>query len=325
MHHLAKTLFQRPDRIEQPLYVVTTVFNSQRYRTRWKLYQDFARMVEDSGAILYTCEIAFGERAFAVTEDCNPRHLRLRTSDEIWFKENSLNLLVQRLPPDWRYVAWIDADVEFARGDWANETIHRLQHYPVVQMWSEAHDLGPNHGILKKNNSFGQHVLGGLRARSIDLKCDPGYVIGGHPGLAWATRRDIWDRLGGLIDFSPLGSADTLMAWGMVGRIEDVIVRGLSENYKRWIRRWCRRSHKVTHGHIGVVPGAIFHKWHGPKSKRGYHWRWKILTELQFDPEADLLHDWQGLWQLSDRSPRMRAEFREYFHSRDEDSNEVTE
>lgn len=63
-------------------------------------------------------------------------NLQLRTSHEIWLKENSLNLGFARLPPDWKYAAWIDADVTFARPDWACETVHQLQHNPVVQMWS---------------------------------------------------------------------------------------------------------------------------------------------------------------------------------------------
>ena len=49
---MTKHLFSRPDQIKEPLYVITSVFNAVRYRTRWKLYQDFVRMVEASGAIL---------------------------------------------------------------------------------------------------------------------------------------------------------------------------------------------------------------------------------------------------------------------------------
>jgi len=29
------------------------------------------------------------------------------------------------LPRDWRYVAWIDADVHFLNRDWAQETLHQ--------------------------------------------------------------------------------------------------------------------------------------------------------------------------------------------------------
>ena len=31
----------------------------------------------------------------------------------------------------------------FRRDDWAMATLHALQHYDVVQPWSDAYDLGP--------------------------------------------------------------------------------------------------------------------------------------------------------------------------------------
>jgi hypothetical protein len=55
-----------PDR--DPLYVVTSVFNPLRYQSRIRLYRDFEKYVRDSGAILYTAEVAFGGREFTVTE-----------------------------------------------------------------------------------------------------------------------------------------------------------------------------------------------------------------------------------------------------------------
>jgi hypothetical protein len=74
----------------------------------------FQRHVETSGATLYTFEVAFGGREFEITEPNNPRHLQLRASSELWRKENALNLMAQRLPAEAQYLAWIDADVQFA-------------------------------------------------------------------------------------------------------------------------------------------------------------------------------------------------------------------
>lgn len=62
-----KTLFQRPDQVAAPLYVVAVIFNPIRFRARWKLFSDFAKRVEESGAILYTAEAAFGHREFVLS------------------------------------------------------------------------------------------------------------------------------------------------------------------------------------------------------------------------------------------------------------------
>jgi hypothetical protein len=126
-----------PDR----LYVLTMLENPLRWRSRYANYSAFERMVEESGAILYTAEVAFENRLFEITRPDNPRHLQLRGEAEVWHKENVLNLLAQRLPSDWQKVAVLDADVEFARRDWAQEILHSLAHYDVIQPFSHAINL----------------------------------------------------------------------------------------------------------------------------------------------------------------------------------------
>src|SRR5229473_1294403 len=100
------------------LHIITAISNPCRYRTRYDLYRRFAKYVAESGARLTTVEAAFGERDFAITEPGRPDHVQLRTSHEIWHKENLINIGITRLPADWEYVAWVDADVAFARPDW---------------------------------------------------------------------------------------------------------------------------------------------------------------------------------------------------------------
>lgn len=129
------------------LYVVTVLFNPLRFRNRYFNYWTFENMVQKSGAILYTAEVAFGDRHFEITDPNNPHHLQLRARDsqEIWLKENALNLLINRLPPEARYIAWLDADINFSRPDWAQETLHLLQHYSFLQLFSHAQDLDVNY------------------------------------------------------------------------------------------------------------------------------------------------------------------------------------
>lgn len=119
------------------LDVITVVFNPQRYRIRYDLYRAFERQMRDADIRLTTVELAFGGRPFEVTEATNPRHLQLRTSSELWLKENAFNLGVQRLPRDWEYVGFIDCDITFIRPDWAQESLHQLQHYSIIQPFSQ--------------------------------------------------------------------------------------------------------------------------------------------------------------------------------------------
>jgi len=79
-------------RVRQPLYVVTVISNPVRFRSRYRLYEAFAKMVADAGAHLITVEASFGERPHAITDRLNEHHLRVHSSHEIWHKENLINL-----------------------------------------------------------------------------------------------------------------------------------------------------------------------------------------------------------------------------------------
>lgn len=322
-------MFTRPDQLDHPLYVVTPIFNSQRYRTRWKLYEDFAKMCDEAGAILYTVEVAFGDRHFSITQPDHPRHLQLRTNAEIWHKEDAINRVIERLPRDWQAVAWIDSDIQFARDDWANETLHALQHYDVVQMWSLAQDLNRDYEVIQTHRSF---VASVELERPLPDGHEPYYyqskpgtsgIIEFHPGFAWAARRTAFDQLGGLIDFAILGAADNHMARSLYGFGDRSMHRDVSPEYRAMVLRWQDRALRYIKKNVGLVPGTILHNWHGKKADRKYWDRWKILTECRFNPETDLKPDWQSLHQLvveDERQIQLRDLIRRYFRQRNEDS-----
>src|SRR5690348_15719817 len=139
-----KFMFSRPDRLHDPLYVICPIFNATRYRSRWRLYEDFAKHVHEAGAVLITVEAAFGERDFVVTQADDPFDVQLRTQSELWLKEKMINIGFMRAAAfGAKYLAWIDGDTHFSRNDWADETLHQLQHYNFVQMWSQYQDLTP--------------------------------------------------------------------------------------------------------------------------------------------------------------------------------------
>ncbi len=315
------------------LDVCTMISNPVRYSSRYRLFHQFRSQNEGPHIRHWTVEVAYGNRPFAVTEADNPRHLQLRTSTELWHKENALNLLfahVLRHQPDAEYFAWVDADVTFARPDWAYETIQQLQHYQVVQMFSHCVDLGPRYepaGPLR--NSFVWMYYNEPRPEPVASQGAMrtagggyGYTKAGywHPGFAWAARRSALDALGCLLDHCIVGSADWHMAACLIGEGEKTISRQLHPHYKREVLAWQDRANAHIRGNIGYVEGLLAHHWHGRKVDRHYTDRWRILVDNGFDPVADLKRDAQGLLQLTERNRGLRDGIRTYFRSRNEDS-----
>ena len=310
------------ERRHDELYVVACVFNPRRFESRIRLFREFEDYVRASGAKLFVVEAAFGDRRHEVTERGNPMHLQLRTDVELWHKERLLNLGIQHLPPEAKYVAWVDTDVHFTRHDWANETVHMLQHHPVVQMFGQAANLGPNEevlwlarGIAKGWQEYGKPVW----------ECPEKLLRGvkDHPGLCWAFRREALDAMGGLLDFCIAGSADLHMvgAWAgnyLLGHPED-----LPMAYKRQLSQWANRAAQTVRGNVGCVAGTVLHHWHGKTKERGYDNRWRIMVEHQFDPVRDLVTDTQGMLRWSGMNPELAAAIRQSLAGRNEDSIDV--
>ena len=309
--------------MNRQLHVVTSIFNPRRFRSRWRLYRDFARYVEHSGAILHTVELAFGDRAYEVTEPDNPHHLQLRTYSELWHKERLLNLLIAKVVrqhPDAKYFAWIDADVNFQNPNWVRETIEALQHYHVIQMFEHCHNVGPDHRIISSLESM---IAGWLAHGFIGWHC-PGrqrYGFHYHPGFAWAATRWALDQLGGLFDVCVAGSGDTHMAAALCGNWRFGFPPELQRtSYGRALEAWARRADRTIERNVGCLKGSCFHRWHGKSKERGYNTRWDMLIKHRFDPPFDLQNDVHGLLAWSGQNPGLQNAIRRSLASRNEDS-----
>jgi hypothetical protein len=313
-------------RLDAELHVIAVVFNPIRFVSRYNLFESFKKHVEDSGAKLWVVELAFGERPLECAEPGHPRHIIFRTDQELWHKEAMINAAVARLPHDWKYCAWVDADVTFVNPDWVHETMQQLQHYKIVQMFTHAIDLGPNGEPIDNFESWGYSYLLG-NTRGGPPKIGGVHRAGGyhgkywHPGFGWAYRREAWNTLGGMLDINIIGGADHQMAYGLIGRIAETIPNHAHPNYVESIKNWGRHA-SLLKKDVGAVPNTLLHHWHGRKVSRGYHDRWKIITTNKFDPLIDIRHDWQGMWSLSGNKPKMRDELRAYFRQRNEDGVE---
>ena len=110
---------------QEHLYVIAVVSNPARFQKRYKLFEEFCeRMLLEPKVKLMTIELQNGDRPFETKS-----LVQLRTKDELWYKENLINIAVTHLPSDWKYMAWIDTDIEFTNKNWVDETIQQLQTY----------------------------------------------------------------------------------------------------------------------------------------------------------------------------------------------------
>ncbi len=327
-----KTLSQRQDQLAgQKLYVLCPVINASRSRKRWSLFEDFRRHCSNAGAVLFTIEVAFGDREFVVTSEDNPYDIRLRTWHELWLKERAINVGVQhltRLIPNWEKMAWADGDFFFVRPDWANEILHLLEHWPVIQCWTELTNVTVNYEIKSQLRSL-MAIQFEHPGRPPGNYYEPGGQKFGSPGLCWAARREAIEQMGGpLLDVCALGAGDWYQSSALLGTLDEAIKfrNDLSPafadfmlKYQEHLRRARWQGRSVV-GNVGLMRGLAVHFWHGSRANRQYNTRGQILMRHGYDPDRDLMLSANGLYQLTDRSPGLRADISRYFASLDSDA-----
>jgi hypothetical protein len=347
------TVIIAKDAVREPLYAIVPVFNPWRWKSRYKHTDRAIKHFMDSGAVVVVVEASFNRREAVYADsgidgmsaNCSIQgrefkhmYVPLRTTDELWLKENMINVGVTHLTQqqwDWKQVCWLDSDVHFVRPNWVGETIHKLQHYAFLQMFSHARDLAPTYELMDQNypHADGPSFVGAFQDGLLEGKVTPPafgdcypypYPPRVWPGLAWACARWAWDAVGGLLDIAIWGGGDWHMAHALIEKTEGMMRNDLHRNYKKIVNQWYQRCRTHIRRNVGVMEGSIFHSWHGKKAGRGYNTKHALLAKVGFDPPRHLKKDSQGIYQLhDDRSTayvQLRDLLRKIAQERNEDS-----
>jgi hypothetical protein len=368
------------DQVVEPLHAIIPLSNPWRWKSRWKHTERAIKHFVDSGCVVTLVEVAFNRRQHVFADsgledmpvNCRilqndkrfkHQYIGLESPSELWLKENMINIGVQNIKQhDWQQVCWLDSDIHFVRPNWVGETIHQLQHYSFVQMFSQARDLSPSYEMLANDyphaagvsftsaweegtikSSLTPEILRELRQLGHDIRqiekdflrleeTIDGYYgqVGDKrvfPGLAWAATRKAWDDVGGLLDTAIWGGGDWHMSHALIEKTENMMRNDLHHNYKKIVNQWYQRCRTHIRMNVGTVEGAVFHNWHGKKSQRGYNNKHSLLAKYGFDPLRHLKKDAHGLYQLhDDRSTafvQIRDAMRRVALERNEDSIDI--
>lgn len=304
------------------LDVLLTLNNYKGYRSRYTLFDEFVKHIssfsnENTRLRLHVVEIALGDKLHYLNPNDPAFHtvLLLRTECQLWHKENSLNLLAQRLPADCEYIAWIDADVTFLNSNWVSDTLNALQRFDIVQPWMTSVDLGPQGQVIAQHESFGWRY----HKNDFDTSHLDQYKFGGHTGYAWACTMRAFEQMGGLFETAVLGAGDNHMAHAFVQKAQYSYNKDVSDSYKNKVLLFEERCKSFQ---LGYVNGTIAHHFHGRKEDRQYYNRWKILVRNGFDPNRHITRDRQGLLYIikTQETKNLIRDIANYFAIRNEDS-----
>jgi hypothetical protein len=309
-----KDAIENNEPLENKLHVIVVISNPCLFARRYILFKEFIQRMEleEPNVNLYLVELAYGNKRFFATDSNNKRHLQIRTEHPLWHKENMVNVGIRKLlPPDWKAVAWIDADIEFENNTWAVDTLKILNgSKDIVQLFSHCVDMNQHEEAMTVFPSFGFQYM-----KQLPYSKKP--VNFWHPGYAWACTRKFYEKIGGLYEYGILGSGDNIMALSFVQKAQHAINEQYSDDYKESIYEFERKTRSLR---LGYVPGVIRHYYHGSKKNRNYTNRWKILVDYSYHPSLHITKDKDGLLVPTDDCPtELLSEIVNYFKSRNDD------
>jgi hypothetical protein len=313
------------------LNIVTAVSNPIEWKSRIDLAEKAVEhWLREPNVKITVVECIYGGRTYSLdylAAHDRITHIPVKAETLLWIKENLLNIGIHHLPPDAQYVATIDADVVWRKKGWANDVIHALDLYSVVQPWQHCYDLGPNDEHIWTHKSFaalnreGKPVVPRFDA-GLNLTNSPYQYP--HPGYAWAWRRDFLNWTGGLFEWGGVGSGDHHMALSLVSNAHMSIPQTVNGNYKALLLQWQNLANKYNGYKLGHTNHTIEHYFHGRKENRGYNDRWKMFLDHNFDPVSDIKRNTYGVLEFAGNKPQLEAEWERYLRGRNEDVNSLT-
>jgi hypothetical protein len=293
------------------LYLITVVFNPARSRSSLKHYANFKHQMEKLGVKLITVECCFENSPFSITSpNYEPYNIQIRTNSLFFQKERLINLAISKLPLDAKYILYVDYEVEFANENWVNDAIKALHMFKGIQLFEEALLLGPQKEELKKVKSFAFQNY--KKEKPLEKKQFEDSTLAA--GFAWGFRADALKELDGLIDYSPLGNNDKIMAYCLANRSEEYVSREKAgENFRDSVKNWQKKAQLIFNEGIGFIPGTIRVNWIKVKRDKTHYENWDILMANDFDPRNDLVLESNGIYGIEPTRGKLALELRKHF------------
>jgi len=272
--------------IPSVLHVVVAITNPGKCEKKYQLACECLKRLKDTpGVALYVVELVYGDQEFQMTDAKMKRELQMRTDVPLSHKESMVNCAVAKLLPEtWKYMAWIDADLEWSDtvnstpNNWATDALKVLQVCNIVQLFS--------HAISMDAEGNAEAIHQGLAYQYVNkMKRDDGINLY-HPGFAWACTREFYTKMGGLLEISVIECAEQQMASCWIGeKAFTILDERVTEGYKQSVQAFADRCY--PHAKLGYVPYTVTHHMHYALHNK--------VGRFVLDPETMLQHDDQGL------------------------------
>jgi len=121
------------------LYIILPYFNFCGFTRRKQLFVEFVNRIQNTSGIRIIVAECSGLTPLGKLPGVW-KHIKVETEHSLWIKESMINIAVSDLPQNWKYVAWVDADISFLNQNWVgyHPSFRCLQYCTNVSLCSKS-------------------------------------------------------------------------------------------------------------------------------------------------------------------------------------------
>lgn len=239
----------------------------------------------------------------------------------LWQKERVINYAAKHLTDDYKYIAYVDADLLFTDPNWISKTKDKLGNKnTVVQPYSNIRYLPKGH---TKYQGVMLESLPSLSKQVLDLGGNDAYVskyltnsvAHGVPGGAWAMSLDDL-RSRPIYDLSIVGGADSVQSFMFLGLPVGTAkkrhthlapdIEAMEQSYSKW----------MGYRDIACVDQDLMHINHGSFCNRQYGSRYAVSNLINISTD---LEEVNGLYHYTGDNDKFLKALEVFFDNRHED------
>jgi len=284
--------------IEKKMAIILVYFNIQSSLRIIHNLLFIKQMLDLANIPYFIGEMSINGSPFLFAESSNIFHFQ--SSDNMFYKENIINLMEPLLPPIYDKLCIMDADIIFDNSDWYNLMSTKLNHVNICQPFSTAYWLNITYDdVIQEKYSY-------LKKK-----------IGGHEGFVWGFQRAWFNTYkfpGGCF----MGSGDTMFVKAVFEK-----QAWESQHNPELVKYIANLPSTISSGYLDM---NIYHLYHGTVNNRQYTTKHinfnNMLKNLKVTASDPLIeYNAHGIMQwIPNHSDVFNSFMKEYLINRNDDS-----
>jgi hypothetical protein len=255
--------------VERKMAIILVYFNKQGSLRLINNLLFIKHMLDLANIPYFIGEMSINHSPFLFAESSNIFHFE--SPDNMFYKENIINLMEPLLPPIYDKFCIMDADIIFDNSDWYNLISSKLNDVNICQPFSTAYWLNITYDdVIRENYSY-------LKKR-----------IGGHEGFVWGFQR-AWFNTYKFPTGCFMGSGDTLFVKAV---FEKQIFEQHEYLYDSLVKYITNLPSTISSDYLDM---NVYHLYHGTINNRQYlskHTKFNnLLTNLKITTSDELIEN----------------------------------